>query len=289
MSETINNLNNNAVDSQVSAVALSQNIDSNTIIDTNSTQEKIVNESELTTTSKDTLNNLQVENESIKTDVQTKKGLTPEQLQEQRNKTDERNEQKLLAEYALQTAKGLSGDEFVEYAISHPELYPKRVVDRAISKLTDGKIGSYEDFKYLKELPEEKREQYDETINNPVVKKLKEYVDTNEKEKEFQLYARLSNETNEDIDSFERKYLSDKTFQIVYKSLVDSGRDKESAIRYAVKTINPYAFDKKVNNDLGSTMTTPSSSKVIPANIGVQTEKKESLFTQKYINPLKDW
>lgn len=286
-----NNLNNEFVN-DISTNENKENVEINSNIELETNKES--NENLDSNVTKENINisepNINKDTENINKESNlSKENPSNTGLNEFRNRQDTRLEEKLLAEYALETSKGKNGDEFIEYAINNPQKYPKRVVDSVINKLTDGKVNSYEEFNYLKNLPEEDREEYEKTVSNPVVKKLKEYVDNTEKEKDFQLYMKLAKEAGmiDNYDKFEDKYINDKVFQTVYKSLIDTGRDKETAIRYAIKTIDPYAFDRKTPSNIDIATSTPSTSKVVP--IEKTIEKEKTLFSTRFVNPLTDW
>lgn len=211
-----------------------------------------------------------------------------EDKESKRKSVDDGFERKLLADYALQTSTGeMDGDSFIEYAISHPEIYPKRIVDRAINKLTRGKVSSYEDYHNYRSMDDQKREQYDSLMDNPVVKEMKEYVEANKKEKEYGIISKISQETGKDLDTLETKYFTDRTYNSVFKSLIAEGYSKELAMRSALKVVDPYIFDKQ-KAEAEKIMDIPSKPVQIDTNRNEQ-KPKTSLFSQRYVNPIKDW
>lgn len=205
---------------------------------------------------------------------------------EKRARTDDSYERKLLADYALKTSTGeMTGDEFIEHYANDPDArrdIPKRVLNRVISKLSKGKFESYEDYSTFKNMPEEQVDEYEKLNSHPVIKEMKEIVKTKERET---LY-KLANEMKIDVDELEDEYLNNKVYDSIYNSLVKDNMKKEDAMRFAIRAVNPNAFNKK--EEIETPKSVPPSGKKQNITEHVKQEKK-SVFTSRSVNPLTDW
>lgn len=228
------------------------------------------------------------ESEVIAVEKPQKPSNDIEAREKQRKSVDDGFERQLLADYYLAVSTGeMTGDDFIEQAINNPQKYPKRIVDRAVAKISKGRFANYEELASYNSMAQEERVQHDSIMENPVVREMKEFISKIKEDQEYKTIAKVATEAGIDIDEVETKYLADRSFKVVQDSLLKAGIDKETAMRKAMMVVNPYVFEKNTSTtSLANVVSTPAKPQTV---VSSTPKKEESIFTTKYINPAKDW